>query len=107
MLYVAIFHLFGAFSGLFLLGAFGIAIAAYFYLLSLKIEYEYSLTNGFLDIDKISGKRKRRRAGGAPAGGRKTQLRSSKLAPQLRQLTVIFPLPRGTRRYCPQLGHLK
>ena len=35
------------------------------------------------------------------------QLRSSKLAPQLRQLTVIFPLPRGTRRYCPQLGHLK
>lgn len=61
MLYVAIFHLFGAFSGLFLLGAFGIAIAAYFYLLSLNIEYEYSLTNGFLDIDKISGKRKRRR----------------------------------------------
>ena len=37
----------------------------------------------------------------------KAQLRSSKLAPQLRQLTVIFPFPRGTRRYCPQLGHLK
>ena len=35
------------------------------------------------------------------------QLRSSKLAPQLRQLTVIFPFPRGTRRYWPQLGHRK
>ena len=38
---------------------------------------------------------------------RDKELRSSKLAPQLRQLTVIFPFPRGTRRYCPQLGHLK
>ena len=35
------------------------------------------------------------------------QLFSSKLTPQLRQVTVIFPLPRGTRSCCPQLGHLK
>ena len=33
--------------------------------------------------------------------------RLKKIIGQLRQLTVIFPFPRGTRRYCPQLGHLK
>ena len=55
------------------------------------------------------GGRAPRAGGGGPPAPRpvKAQLRSSKLAPQLRQLTVIFPFPRGTRRYCPQLGHLK
>lgn len=35
------------------------------------------------------------------------QLFSWKLAPQERQVTVIFPLPRGTRSCWLQLGHLK
>ena len=35
------------------------------------------------------------------------QLFSWKLAPQPRQVTVILPFPRGTRRCWPQLGHLK
>ena len=39
--------------------------------------------------------------------GRFFQDFSSKLAPQLRQVTVIFPLPLGTRSCWPQLGHLK
>ena len=48
-----------------------------------------------------------------PAGGRRAeqdgdiQLFSWKLAPQERQVTVICPLPRGTRSRWPQLGHLK
>ena len=39
--------------------------------------------------------------------GRGDQLFSSKEAPQPRQVTVILPLPRGTRSCWPQLGHLK
>ena len=35
------------------------------------------------------------------------QLFSSKVAPQVRQWTVMRPLPRGTRICWPQLGHLK
>ena len=35
------------------------------------------------------------------------QLFSSKLAPHWRQVTLIFPFPRGTRSFTPQEGHLK
>ncbi len=35
------------------------------------------------------------------------QLFSWKLFPQFRQVTVILPLPRGTRSCCPQWGHRK
>ena len=42
---------------------------------------------------------------------RYTQLLSARmdgeLAPQERQVTVMVPLPRGTRSCWPQLGHLK
>lgn len=57
----AILGVFGAFSSLFVLVAFGIGAAAFFYLKSLSIEYEYSLTNGEFDIDKIMGQSKRKR----------------------------------------------
>ena len=56
----AIIGVFGALSSVFVLVAFGIGAAAYFYLKSLSIEYEYSLTNGELDIDKIMGQSKRK-----------------------------------------------
>ena len=35
------------------------------------------------------------------------QLFSSKVAPHWRQVTLIFPFPRGTRSFTPQEGHLK
>ena len=41
------------------------------------------------------------------AGYQVCQLFSWKLAPQERQVTVMVPLPRGTRSCWPQLGHLK
>lgn len=61
----------------------------------------------------ISGKRvlgkidKKPRRQDASAEELWIQLFSSNRMPQFRQLMVILPLPRGTRRYCPQLGHLK
>ena len=42
-----------------------------------------------------------------PKSGPYIQLFSSKVAPQLRQVTVILPFPLGTPSCCPQLGHLK
>ena len=39
--------------------------------------------------------------------GDSPQLFSSKLAPHWRQVTLIFPFPRGTRSFTPQEGHLK
>lgn len=39
--------------------AFGVIYGAYFLLNSMNVEYEYIITNGSLDIDKIIAKRKR------------------------------------------------
>jgi len=41
--------------------AFGIAYGAYYLLTGVYCEYEYIITNGDIDIDKIVGKRKRTR----------------------------------------------
>ncbi len=49
------------FSGLLTLVIFGLIVGIYFYLNSMYMEYEYSLTNGDFDIDRIIGKRKRQR----------------------------------------------
>ncbi len=39
----------------------GVPFAGYYALTSLYTEYEYSITNGYFDIDCIKGKRKRKR----------------------------------------------
>ena len=52
---------FGAFSALLLPVAFGIAVLSWYMATSMNIEYEYTLTNDYFDIDKILGKRKRKR----------------------------------------------
>lgn len=61
MLYIAFFRIFGMFSFLFVPLAFGTAILLFFWIKNMYIEYEYCLTNGTLDIDRIKGKRKRER----------------------------------------------
>ena len=61
MLTISFLNIFGAFSFIFLPLAFGTAVLLYFSVRNTYIEYEYSLTNGSLDIDKIKGKRKRER----------------------------------------------
>ena len=54
-----------AFSGfitlLFLPAALGLGVLLWFQIKNMYIEYEYSITNGSLDIDRIRGKRKRER----------------------------------------------
>ncbi len=57
---ITVLRIFGAISGLFVPLAFGVGIATFFYIRSLYIEYEYSLTNGEFDIDKIIGRSKRK-----------------------------------------------
>jgi len=49
------------FAGLGLLLLFGICYGGYFLLTNLDCEYEYIVTNGDIDIDKIVAKRKRMR----------------------------------------------
>lgn len=39
----------------------GVIYAAYFLITNMNVEYEYIITNGEIDIDKIIGKRKRKR----------------------------------------------
>lgn len=56
----AIFGIFGSLSGLMIIVAAAVGAGAFFYLRSLSVEYEYSLTNGELDIDKIIGRSKRK-----------------------------------------------
>ncbi len=56
----AVMGFLGIFSGVMIIVALGIGAAAFFYLKSLNIEYEYSLTNGEFDIDKITGRSKRK-----------------------------------------------
>ena len=51
----------GEFSFLAVLMAFGSVYLAYRYISSFNIEYEYSVTNGDMDVDKIISQRKRKR----------------------------------------------
>lgn len=46
---------------LFLPAALGLGVLLWFQIKNMYIEYEYSITNGSLDIDRIRGKRKRER----------------------------------------------
>ena len=57
---ISVLKMFGSFSSLFVIVAAVIAVATFFYIKSLSIEYEYSLTNGEFDIEKIMGKSKRK-----------------------------------------------
>jgi hypothetical protein len=49
------------FSFLGLMGIAGVGYGAWYLLTSMNIEFEYSLTNGEIDIDKIVAQRKRKR----------------------------------------------
>lgn len=60
-----------------------------------------------ISAQKRYGENRQKNTEAGNASAKKIQLFSSNRMPQFRQLTVILPLPRGTRRYCPQLGHLK
>lgn len=51
----------GVFSFILLPLAFGAGVLLFFQLRNTFIEYEYSITNGSFDIDRIKGKRKRER----------------------------------------------
>ncbi|MDR2933187.1 MAG: hypothetical protein LBV27_08790 [Oscillospiraceae bacterium] len=51
----------GPFSFIAVLAAFASIYGAYMLITSMNIEFEYSLTNGELDIDKIIAQRKRKR----------------------------------------------
>lgn len=51
----------GAFSIVAPLLAVGACYGAYYLITSMNIEYEYSVTNGELDIDQITAQRKRKR----------------------------------------------
>lgn len=61
MLVIAFLGIAGPFSSLFIPIAFGVGAALYFIRNNFHVEYEYSLTNEYFDIDKIIGKRKRKR----------------------------------------------
>ena len=58
---VMISPILGAFSVLGVAAAVGAAYGAYYLLTSMNIEYEYSITNGEMDVDKIISQRKRKR----------------------------------------------
>ena len=60
LLFVAIFIYPPLASVLFLL-AFGVAYLAYFLCGRLNVEYEYILTSGIIDIDRITNRRNRKR----------------------------------------------
>lgn len=51
----------GAFSMIAPLVAIGTVYGAYYLITSMSVEYEYSVTNGDLDIDQITAQRKRKR----------------------------------------------
>lgn len=53
--------LLGPFSFVGLLAAFGAVYGAYVLVTNMNIEYEYALTNGEMDVDKIIAQRKRKR----------------------------------------------
>lgn len=55
---VLLFRILGAFSTFIIVGVF---YGAWYLLTAQNIEYEYSVTNGDIDIDRISGQRKRTR----------------------------------------------
>ena len=61
MFLIAFFRFFGQVSSLFVPLSFGAGVALYYIINDFYIEYEYSITNGYFDIDKIIGKRKRKR----------------------------------------------
>lgn len=54
LLYITLFYV-----PIAILGAAAVAFGAYWLLILQSTEYEYAVTNGSLDIDKIMGKRKR------------------------------------------------
>lgn len=58
LLAAVVFYLLGSFSLIFI---FGIGYGAYILSSKLNVEYEYIITNGILDIDKITNKSSRKR----------------------------------------------
>ena len=58
LLAAVVFYLLGSFSLIFI---FGIGYGAYILSSKLNVEYEYIITNGILDIDKIINKSSRKR----------------------------------------------
>ena len=61
-----VFLILGSFSLIFI---FGIGYGAYFLSSKLNVEYEYIITNGILDIDKIINKSSRKRMISVDLGG--------------------------------------
>lgn len=57
----SLFFLFTPFSSFVLLIDAGVVYGAYILITHYNVEYEYILTNGDIDIDKITAKRKRKR----------------------------------------------
>lgn len=53
--------LLGAFSMIATLIGFGAVFGAYYLITSMSVEYEYILTNGEMDVDKIIARRRRKR----------------------------------------------
>ncbi len=57
------FTVLAAFSAILVLLAFGVGYLAFFLYGKLKVEYEYILTAGVVDIDRIQNQRRRKRVG--------------------------------------------
>ena len=66
LLSALVFVLLGSFSLIFI---FGIGYGAYILSSKLNVEYEYIITNGILDIDKITNKSSRKRIISVDLGG--------------------------------------
>lgn len=66
LLSALVFFLLGSFSLIFI---FGIGYGAYYLSSKLNVEYEYIITNGILDIDKITNKSSRKRMISVDLGG--------------------------------------
>ena len=60
---VAAFVAFILVHPLFIIAAVGLGVACYFLLPTFDLEYEYLYVNGDIDVDRIMGKQKRKRAG--------------------------------------------
>lgn len=58
---ITLFNIFGVFSFFAGLLTLGVGYGTFYMITGMNIEYEYSVTNGLIDIDKIVGQRKRSR----------------------------------------------
>lgn len=80
----------GLFTFLGLMIAVGFGYGTYFTVQNMDVEYEYSFTNGELDVDKIIAKKKRREMLSVDVGKFNDFGRYSDDIPETKGMTIIF-----------------